>query len=64
MNDTADGADGKFQRSNAFYHNSDQCCTGAIDRKPRAGQETAVDKAVKLKIFQCDLDSSLKSRLK
>ena len=45
------GADGKFQRGQAFYHNGDQCRAGAVDRKPRAGQKTAVDDAVKLKYF-------------
>ena len=50
-------ADGKFQRGQAFYHNGDQCRAGAVDRKPRAGQKTAVDEPMELEILQSDFNT-------
>ena len=52
-----------FQRGQALYDNGNQCRSGAVDRKPRAGHKTAIDEAVKLKIFQCDLHAPAEKRI-
>ncbi len=50
-------SDRRFKRRCYPHRDGNQNSAGTIDRKPRSGQKTAVDKAVKLEVFQCDLDA-------